>query len=330
LNYVTALVAQRAADSNTAIALYQNVKASGTKPAPPPELLALLNSGEIDKAIETLSKGPIADTSREMEEQFPPDTSETARRARPRIEADMDYAFKLYETLFSLERPRPTLHIFKSGEPNAFWVPTQNSYYAPADTQYIPDVTYHDVAHVFIESLGKLSYDGQSGAIIESYADICASWVSQKKFGQSAQNADWTIGSGFVAVIENKDPQKDRTPIRSMKAPGTASKYDGGVDNYSKIPKDQVEPHMASGVPNKAFYEAAARTSTDKAIAIWIAAMPQLKPTATIPDLAIATMRTARTLQGDQMASKVMEAWTAVGLPENVAESLARSNGTQR
>jgi hypothetical protein len=322
LNYVAALVAQRAADSNAAIAFYQAVKARGSIPAPPSELVTLLKSGEIDKAIKTLSKQPLGFLD------FTEDTSKEAGLARPRIEADIADAMAVYATVFSLQRPKATLKLIKDYQ-NSVWVATENAYYAPAAVQYTPDVTYHEVAHAFIENVGKLGYERQSGAIIESYADVCASWVSQRKSGQKANAADWTIGAGAVAALLGEgDPRQNHTALRSMKAPGPASKYDTQVDHYSKIPR-QAEIHVAMGVPNKAFVETAIRIGTDKAIAIWIAAIPLLTPNATIPDLALATISAARATQGDVLAAKVNEGWAAVGLAETDARAITSSRAGQ-
>src|SRR5262249_2325977 len=81
LSYVAALVAQRGGDATGAIAFYESLKSRAALPAPPSQLAELVKSGEIDHAIENLSKG--AASAGEANE----DTSSKAAAARSKIEA---------------------------------------------------------------------------------------------------------------------------------------------------------------------------------------------------------------------------------------------------
>lgn len=148
------------------------------------------------------------------------------------------------------------------------------------------------------------------------------SLVKQYALGQSAEEADWLIGAGLLAA----DVQG--VALRSMKAPGTA--YDdprlGGKDpqpahirDYLRTTSDNGGVHTNSGIPNHAFYLAAAAlggNAWEQAGHIWYAALTggQLQPTATFPQFAQLTVRTADQLYGAAAKQAVAEAWTGVGV----------------
>src|SRR5207249_907924 len=162
----------------------------------------------------------------------------------------------------------------------------------------------------------------QSGALNESISDVFGSLVKQYAVGQTADQADWLIGSGLIANAPGM-------ALRSMKAPGTA--YDHpllGKDNqpadmahYVNTMTDNGGVHTNSGIPNHAFYLAAVKIggkAWEKAGHIWYEALrdPRLMPTAGFRTFARTTLRAAQRLGFDVGSAEygaVKEAWAEVG-----------------
>jgi Zn-dependent metalloprotease len=208
----------------------------------------------------------------------------------------------------------------------------QNAYWdgeflnAPPVVQYLPDVTYHEVAWEFVQSRWNFEVRGQSGAILQSFLDILASLVKQTKLKQSAQDADWTIAPGGIAWVTGQleEIRTNPTPLTSLKAPGTA--YDNDITgkdpqvahfrDFVKTRDDQGGAHINSGIPSKAFYETAIKITSEKAGRIWIESLSKLSPKARFVDLASVTRDTARLLYGagSKEAQAVDTGWDAVGL----------------
>ena len=130
------------------------------------------------------------------------------------------------------------------------------------------------------------------------------------------------IGSGLFM------PKIDGKALRSMKAPGTA--YDDpvlGKDPQPATMKDYVETtsdnggvHINSGIPNHAFYLAAAEIgghSWTKAGKIWyIALRDRLRSGTNFEGAAYATISVAKDLygSGSKEMKAVRKAWKAVGV----------------
>ncbi|GAA2172918.1 M4 family metallopeptidase [Arthrobacter parietis] len=119
----------------------------------------------------------------------------------------------------------------------------------------------HELAHGFTQYSSNLRYQGQSGALNESISDVFGVLVEQRQLGQSADAASWLVGEGlFTDQVEGR-------ALRSLKAPGTA--YDDDVlgkdpqpatmADYVDTTSDNGGVHINSGIPNHAFYIAAAR-----------------------------------------------------------------------
>ena len=122
------------------------------------------------------------------------------------------------------------------------------------------DVIAHELTHGVTEYTANLEYHRQSGALNESMSDVFGSLVKQWVGGQTADEADWLIGSEIFT------PDVECDALRSLKAPGTA--YDSPVlgkdpqpdhmDKYVHLPDtdegDWGGVHINSGIPNKAFY----------------------------------------------------------------------------
>jgi Zn-dependent metalloprotease len=191
----------------------------------------------------------------------------------------------------------------------------------PPQAQYLPDLAYHETAQSFISRLKQFIYKDESGAIQQSYANVFASLVKQERSGKKNQQADWVLVPGAVAWLKGQDVRttKDRTPLMSLKEPGTAYNdpvigKDSQVSHYKDLYKGDQDAggvHINVGIPNKAFYEAAIRLTSDRAREIWIKALPGLTETANFRSLADQTYQAADT---DKERQALKEAWNKVGI----------------
>jgi hypothetical protein len=200
-------------------------------------------------------------------------------------------------------------------------------YHAPPEVAALPDVTYWNMVHPFTFSIGELRYEGESGAIVMSYAYAFASVVKQRRAVQDAKDADWVLAPRGVAWIKGEDPNttSDIRPIYSLKAPGTAYDdpelgKDPQVAHYKDLyrgPDDNGGVHANAGIGSKAFYELSVRVGSDKAARVWAKTYPKLvkaKTRATFPRLAKLSRETAEELYGPEVAQAVRDAWEQVGI----------------
>ncbi|MGH9444065.1 MAG: M4 family metallopeptidase [Thermoanaerobaculia bacterium] len=210
---------------------------------------------------------------------------------------------------------------------NAFWNGTQ-MVYGDGDGKIFRrftlalDVIAHELTHGVTGTEANFDYEGQPGALNESFSDVFGSMVKQWKLGQTAEKADWIIGAGlFMPAVKG-------VGIRSMKEPGTA--YDDPVLGKDPQPTtmkgfydgydDNGGVHINSGIPNRAFALSAIGIgghSWEKAGAIWYTALTQrLRNTADFKTCASVTIAIAGEMFGNGKAEQtaVKHAWKAVGV----------------
>jgi Zn-dependent metalloprotease len=223
---------------------------------------------------------------------------------------------------------------------NAFWNGAQMCYGDGGGGMILPgkltgclDVIGHELTHGVTQYTANLTYRQQSGALNESFSDVFGSLVKQYAAGQSAQDADWLIGEGIMT------PEMEGKALRSMKAPGTAFKYDdqpASMDHYVDLP-DDGDPrhdnggvHINSGIPNHAFYLAATAlggNAWETAGPIWYDTLTKrLTSNAQFSDAAAATVASAEALhgKGSREAEAVRTAWSTVKV--DVDDSSASSS----
>ncbi|MEE1753415.1 M4 family metallopeptidase [Streptomyces sp. SP18CS02] len=185
------------------------------------------------------------------------------------------------------------------------------------------DVIGHELAHGVTQYTANLAYFGQPGALNESMSDVFGSLVKQHALGQTADEADWLIGAGLLA------PDVQGVALRSMKAPGTA--YDDDVlgkdpqpatmDDYVRTGSDNGGVHINSGIPNHAFYLAAAElggNAWERAGQIWFDVLTggELAEDADFTDFARLTVAAARERFGEGPEhDAVSKAWSTVKVP---------------
>jgi Zn-dependent metalloprotease len=204
---------------------------------------------------------------------------------------------------------------------NAFWDGEANMWFGDGDGKLFTDFTKsldvigHELTHGVTQYTANLAYSGQSGALNESISDVFGSLVKQYALDQTADQADWLIGPDVVG--EELAPA-----LRSMKAPGTANKYDkqpADMSGFVTTTRDNGGVHTNSGIPNRAFYLTASTiggNAWEVAGRIWYAAMndARLRPNSRFSSFAQATIRAATTIAGtDSDATKaVTAAWHTV------------------
>jgi Zn-dependent metalloprotease len=180
------------------------------------------------------------------------------------------------------------------------------------------EVVGHELTHGVTGSTINLLYTGQSGALNESISDVFGVLVKQYKLRQTVEQANWLIGDGILG------PSMHGVALRSMKAPGTA--FDGDTQpatmaDYVNTAEDNGGVHTNSGIPNHAFYLAAAGiggNAWEKAGKVWYAvSVNRMVPQdAQFHTYAQATLTAAATLFGANSteAGAVADAWGRVGV----------------
>lgn len=207
---------------------------------------------------------------------------------------------------------------------NAFWDGEGHMFFGDGDGQTLTDTTAgidvigHELTHGVTQHEANLTYSGQSGALNESVSDVFGIMVKQRVLGQSAAESDWLIGADIVGPTL-------APALRSMKAPGTANKYDkqpATMDGYVRTATDNGGVHTNSGIPNHAFYVLATTlggNTWDAPGRIWYATLtdPDLESSATFSQFAALTVAKAGELfgAGSAEAQATTAAWDAVKVP---------------
>lgn len=183
------------------------------------------------------------------------------------------------------------------------------------------DVIGHELTHGVTGSEVNLTYLGQSGALNESISDVFGSLIKQYVLKQTAQQADWLIGTGLLT--------SSGQALRSMKAPGTA--YDNDImgrdpqpadmRHYIHTGQDNGGVHLNSGIPNHAFYLAATAIggyAWEKAGQIWYDTIRDkgLHSTADFATFAGHTVKNAGHRYGTSSEERkaIIDAWGRVGV----------------
>jgi Zn-dependent metalloprotease len=209
---------------------------------------------------------------------------------------------------------------------NAFWEGAQMVYGDGDQTIFKTftelSVIGHEMSHGVVQFSGGLQYQGQSGALNESYADVMGAMTVQRKAGQDACDADWLVGKGILG-----DNIKG-VALRSMKAPGTA--YSDALlgqdpqpfhmDFYVNTTSDNGGVHINSGIPNHAFYLYAqylGGKAWEKPGQIWYQTLQRINnPMASFAQWATQTVDVAIGLHGAGSWEVIMlkRAWKLVGI----------------
>jgi Zn-dependent metalloprotease len=210
---------------------------------------------------------------------------------------------------------------------NAFWNGTQ-MVYGDGDGEIFQrftksiDIIGHELTHGVTQYEAALEYEGQAGALNESFSDVFGSMIKQYELKQTVDKADWLIGEGlFTKKVKG-------IALRSMKSPGTA--YDdptigkdpqpGHMKDYVETSSDNGGVHINSGIPNRAFYLTAlelGKYAWEKAGKIWyITLTDRLKERSDFQRAAVSTYEVSGSLYGRNSLEQnaVEKAWDLVGI----------------
>lgn len=205
---------------------------------------------------------------------------------------------------------------------NAAWIgEAQQMIYGDGGRIFKPlpyglDVVGHEFTHGIIDNTSGLIYEGQSGALNESYADA---------FGALIDRGNWTIGEAVI-----KSPPFPLKFLRSLEDPNGRGSYDtrdplGSVgqpahmNEYAELPYtrkgDNGGVHVNSGIPNLAAFLIARAVGPEKMEQIYYRTLTQsLSPNSDFADAARLTIRAAQDLYGNTEANAIRTALSQVGL----------------
>jgi Zn-dependent metalloprotease len=200
-----------------------------------------------------------------------------------------------------------------------------------ADFTLSLDVIAHELSHGVTFHTADLVYEKQPGALNESMSDVFGSLVKQWGQGETAEEADWLIGTAVFT------PGIGMDALRSVRDPGSA--YDhpifgrdpqpGHMDNYFNGSADNFGVHINSGIPNRAFFETASLLgghAWEIAGHIWYAALLASGKTTQFQEFADRTYLMASEY-GSEAQDAVAEGWRTVGI---LLSGLPRGSGSRR
>lgn len=201
-----------------------------------------------------------------------------------------------------------------SGLDNAFWSGSA-MFYGNGGQSFEPlakslDVAGHEIAHGVIQNTANLRYQGESGAMNESFADV---------FGVLIDRDDYLLGEDVV----------NRNIFRSGALRNVADPHNGGSrlgdpgwqpDNVSEQfmgRQDNGGVHINSGITNRAFFLVANTIGRDRAEQIYYRALTTyLVNTSQFVDLRASLLQSAADIHGNNSneVSIIGQAFDAVGI----------------
>jgi hypothetical protein len=203
------------------------------------------------------------------------------------------------------------------GLDNAFWNGVA-IFYGSGRNAFRPlarslDVAGHEMSHGVIQHTANLEYQGESGALNESYADI---------FGVMVDRDNWQLGEDVVrttvfpsgALRDMSDPHNGGSSLNDngWQPKHYNERYTGQEDNGGV--------HINSGIPNHAYYLIAEQIGKSKAEQIFYHALTKyLTKSSQFIDLRVAVDESIKDLHGTNDPSRQVatNAFNAVGIPGN-------------
>lgn len=174
------------------------------------------------------------------------------------------------------------------------------------------DVAGHEMSHGVVQSTANLEYQGQSGAMNESFADI---------FGAMIDRNDWRMGEDIVntSVFPSGALRDLADPHNGGNSLGDAGWQPAHYNERYTGTQDNGGVHINSGIPNKAFYLFATTSGVgkDKAEQVFYRALDQyLTMSSQFVDLRNAVVQSANDLYNATVADAAKNAFNAVGIGE--------------
>ena len=203
-----------------------------------------------------------------------------------------------------------------SGLDNAFWN-GEAMFYGNGNFAFKPlagglDVGGHEMSHGVVQSTANLEYQGESGALNESFADI---------FGTMIDRNDWLLGEDII-----KNNSFPSGALRSMSDPhnGGNSLNDNGwqpkhMNEKYNGSQDNGGVHINSGIVNYAFFLFAsdANVGKDKAEKVYYKALTDyLVKSSVFIDERAAVVQAAKDLYGNSspVVTAAENAFSQVGI----------------
>lgn len=217
---------------------------------------------------------------------------------------------------------------------NAFWNGTA-AFFGNGGTTFKPlsggfDVGAHELGHAVVGNSANLEYQGQSGALNESFADISGAMLDRE---------DWKIGEDVVKSTATAFPTG---ALRDMSNP-----HNGGsgisspawqpahMNEIYKGTGDNGGVHTNSGIPNYAYYLFATHVTREKAEKVFYRALfNYLTRSSQFIDLRLTVIQAAKDLYGASSAevTAAKNAFDQVGITDgsatNVQEPLPVNPGS--
>ncbi len=197
---------------------------------------------------------------------------------------------------------------------NAFWN-GQFIFYGDGKQAFSPlagalDVAGHELTHGVISKTANLVYQGESGAINESMADV---------FGAMMDRDDWKIGedvtnsaifpTGALRDMANPNNGGNSLNDNGYQPDHMNDKYTGNQDNGGV--------HINSGIPNNAYYRFATSIGKNKAEKVFYRALTTyLTRSSQFIDLRLAVVQAASDLYGTTEVNAAKSAFDAVGITD--------------
>ena len=174
------------------------------------------------------------------------------------------------------------------------------------------DVAGHEISHGVIQNTANLRYQGESGAMNESFADVFGAMIERKNWamGEDVIKNLSAFPTGFLRDLSN--PNNGATKGQSAWQPKVYSdRYTGSQDNGGV--------HINSGIPNYAFYLFATNTAVgkDKAEKVYYSALKNyLFASAQFIDLRTAVEAACKAIYPSDAAilTAAQNAFTTVGI----------------
>ncbi|SFX66753.1 thermolysin [Thermoactinomyces sp. DSM 45891] len=219
---------------------------------------------------------------------------------------------------------KSTVH-YRENYGNAGWTGTQ-MVYGDGDGSdkyaYLSgalDVVAHEITHGVTERTADLVYEGQSGALNESWSDVFGNLIENKS------DPEWLCGEDIYT------PNIPGDALRSMSDPNKYGDPDHMRD-YVNTTEDHGGVHTNSGIPNKAFYNfvTTSGVTRDNAAKVWYRALSQyLTSNSKFIDARNATIQSATDLfgTGSKEVSAVTNAWSNVGVGGNSPDNPDQPSG---
>ncbi len=188
-----------------------------------------------------------------------------------------------------------------------------------APLQRALDVAGHEMSHGVIQGTANLEYQGQSGAMNESFADIFGAMIDRDdwQMGEDITNPGY-ISSGALRSLSN--PNNGGT---SLQNPGWQPKTMSEYQNLPNTPQgDNGGVHINSGITNYAYYLFATDIGKDKAERIYYRALDAyLVKSSQFVDLRNAVVQSAGDLYGTNEMNAANAAFDAVGIGQGAGST---------